>query len=123
MVLRVERGEGKRCVGRRWNLVAERRWIGQCSVAWESGGDGEGVGVMIEGEGAPVSCWGVVCEGGAESAGEFARVGGGGGVGVWGECGAEESHGAGAACDGGLGDECVDADGAAGVWRDGVWCV
>jgi len=82
------------------------------------GGDGEGVGVMIEGEGAPVSCGGVVCEGGAESAGEFARVGGGGGVGVWGECGAEESHGAGTACDGGVGDECVDADGAAGVWRD-----
>ena len=82
--------------------------------------DGEGVGVMIEGEGAPVSCGCVVCECGAQSAGEFACVGGGAGVGVWGERGAQESHGAGAACDGGVGDEGVDADGAAGVCGDGA---
>lgn len=83
------------------------------------GGDGEGVGVIVERECAPVSCWGVVCEGGAESAGEFACVDGGAAVGVWCECGAQESHGAGAARDGGVGDECGDADDVAGVWCDG----
>lgn len=78
---------------------------------WCDGGEREIARGMIECERAPASGWCIACDCGAQSAHDFARVGGRGESGVWCECGGEQPERAVSAGDVSAGDQLVDADG------------